>query len=98
MANKKRIVNAEAVARKLKKLYCAECNVVRKVQCSACWVEEVLELLEGDTVDAVEIDTIRAWLYEMAMNNTDNYLCNACEEIISRLDGLREFAKDGRRE
>lgn len=50
------------------------------------------------TVDAVEVDTIRAWLYEMAMNNTDNYLCNACEEIISRLDGLIEFEKDGRRE
>lgn len=45
------------------------------------------------TVDAVEVDTILAWLYEMAMNNTDNYLCNACEEIISRLDGLRLFAK-----
>ena len=55
MANEKRLVNAEAISRKLKNAYCAECNVVRKIQCSACWVEDVLELLEGDTVDAVEV-------------------------------------------
>lgn len=55
MASEKRLVNAEAIARKLKNAHCAECNVVRKVQCSACWVEDVLELLEGDTVDAVEV-------------------------------------------
>ena len=55
MANKKRLVNAEAIARKLKNAHCAECNVVRKIQCSACWVEDVLELLEGDAVDAVEV-------------------------------------------
>ena len=55
MANEKRLVNAEAIARKLKNAHCAECNVVRKIQCSACWVNDVLELLEGDTVDAVEV-------------------------------------------
>ena len=55
MANEKRLVNAEAIARKLKNAHCAECNVVRKIQCSACWVEDVLELLEGDAVDAVEV-------------------------------------------
>ena len=55
MANEKRLVNAEAIARKLKNAHCAGCNVVRKVQCSACWVEDVLELLEGDAVDAVEV-------------------------------------------
>ena len=55
MANEKRIVNAEAISRKLKNAYCAECNVVRKVQCSACWVEDVLEMLDGDSVDAVEV-------------------------------------------
>lgn len=49
---------------------------------------------QQSTVDAVEVETLKAWLYEMAMNNTDNYLCDACEEIISRLDGLRVFAKE----
>ena len=55
MPKEKRIVNAEAIARKLKNAYCAECNVVRQVQCSACWVNDVLELLDGDSVDAVEV-------------------------------------------
>ena len=53
MANEKRLVNAEAIARKLKNAHCAECHVVRKIQCSACWVEDVLELLEGDAVEVV---------------------------------------------
>lgn len=47
-------------------------------------------------VDAVEVETLKAWLYEMAMNNTDNYLGDACEVIISRLEGLRVFAKERR--
>ena len=55
MANEKRLVNAEAIARKLKYAHCTDCNVVRKIQCSACWVGDVLELLEGDSVDAVEV-------------------------------------------
>ena len=45
-------------------------------------------------MDAVCVETIESWLYQIAMNNTDNYLCDACQEIISRLDGLRNFAKD----
>ncbi len=46
------------------------------------------------SVDAVEVDVLKAWLYEIAMNNTDNYLGDACEEIISRLGGLRVFARE----
>ena len=55
MANEKRLVNAEAIARKLKYAHCSDCHVVRQIQCSACWVGDVLELLEGDAVDAVEV-------------------------------------------
>ena len=55
MANEKRLIDAEAIARKLKNAYCAECNVVRQIQCSACLVNDVLELLDGDSVDAVEV-------------------------------------------
>ena len=51
----KRLIDAEAIARKLKRQYCAECNVVRQIQCSACLVNDVLELLDGDSVDAVEV-------------------------------------------
>lgn len=49
---------------------------------------------QAPTIDAVEVKTLEAWLYEIAMNNTNTYLCDACEEIISRLDGLRVFAKE----
>ena len=51
----KRLIDAEAIERKLKNQYCAECNVVRQIQCSACWVNDVLELLDGDSVDAVSV-------------------------------------------
>lgn len=48
------------------------------------------------TADVVEVETIKAWLYEMAINNVgcDGDFSKACEEIISRLDGLRNFAKE----
>ena len=49
---------------------------------------------QSPTIDAVEVKTLEAWLYEIAMNNTNTYLCDACEEIISRLDGLRVFVKE----
>ena len=48
--------------------------------------------------DVVEVETIKAWLYEMAINNVgcviNGDFSNACEEIIARLDGLRNFAKE----
>ena len=47
-------------------------------------------------VDAVEVETLESWLYEIAINNTDNYLGDACEDIIGRLDGLRAFARERR--
>jgi hypothetical protein len=50
------------------------------------------------TADVVEVETIKAWLYKMAINNVgcvlDGDFSNACEEIISRLDGLRSFARE----
>ena len=53
------------------------------------------EIDDAPTVDAVEVDAIQAWLYEIAMNNTGN-VSRVCEELISRLDGLRVFAKERR--
>ena len=55
MKSEKRLIDAEAIARKLKNANCAECNIVRQIQCSACWVNDVLELLDSDSVDAVEV-------------------------------------------
>jgi hypothetical protein len=51
-------------------------------------------IADAPTVDAVPVADIEAWLYEIAMNNTGNPLCGACEEIIRRLDGLRRFSKE----
>ena len=48
--------------------------------------------------DMVDIATIKKWLYQIAINNVgyvlDGDCSTACEEIISRLDGLKRFAKD----
>ena len=52
------------------------------------------EIDNAPTVDAIKVDTLHAWLIEIAMNNTDNYLGDACEVIMGRLNGLRQFAKD----
>lgn len=49
-------------------------------------------------VDAVEVSTIRDWLYEIAGNNIstekERQFSDFCEELISRLDGLRNFARE----
>lgn len=47
-------------------------------------------------VDAVPVADIEAWLYQIAINNVGgpSLLYASCLEIISRLDGLREFSKE----
>ena len=46
----------------------------------------------------VSIETVKKWLYAMAINNVgcvlDGDFSVACEEIISRLDGLERFAEE----
>ena len=97
MANEKRLVNAEAIARKLKYAHCSDCHVVRKIQCSACWVGDVLELLEGDAVDAVEVEKYNALLekYNDLRENFVDYVCsgirneapyclNKCETCVDK--------------
>lgn len=58
---------------------------------------KVLDMIENQpTADVVEVETIKSWLYSIAINNVNNNgdFSDACEEIISRLDGLRRFAKE----
>lgn len=50
---------------------------------------------EAPTIDAVPIEALKKWLWKVALNNSDNYLGDACEELVSRLDGLRRYVKDG---
>lgn len=52
---------------------------------------------EAPAADVVEVETLKSWLYEIAMNNVGCHVddfASACEEIISRVGGLMEFAKD----
>lgn len=44
----------------------------------------------------VEVDVIRKWLYQIAMNNvgSPSLLSASCVEIISRLDGLVTYARE----
>lgn len=48
------------------------------------------------STDAVPVKVIESWLCEIAFNNTGNYLCDACEEIIKRLDGLVRYNSERR--
>ena len=56
------------------------------------------DIAKTPIADVVEVETIKAWLYEIAINNVgyviDGDFSNACYEIISRIDGLRSFAKE----
>ena len=81
MANEKRLVDAEAIARKLKNAHCAECHVVRKVQCSACWVEDILELLDDEAVDAVEV--VHGEWVVCGDGEYVPFLCSACGKTTS---------------
>ena len=87
MATEKRLIDAK------KALYLAEYSGLYDFDLSA--LETLLLDEPCITVDAVEVDAIQAWLYEIAMNNTGN-VSRVCEELISRLDGLRVFAKERR--
>lgn len=48
--------------------------------------------------DMLDIETVKKWLYQIAINNVgyvlDGDFSTACEEIISRLDGLKRFAEE----
>lgn len=59
---------------------------------------EALEDLSKQSEDLVDIATVKKWLYQIAINNVGCFIegdfSNACEEIISRLDGLKSFAEE----
>lgn len=72
--------------------YCESCREYQK---------KVYNNRNAVGVDAVEIDVVKKWLYAIAMNNVGQAvedMAAACEEIASRLDGLRRFAEERRGE
>ena len=44
--------------------------------------------------DFVEVEVLRDWLWKIVLNNVGEDLSIACQDIISRFDGLRSFAKE----
>lgn len=97
MNNEKRLIDAYALKQRFKDQ--AESDVESfGVYIPECFpaddANKIVDLMPE--VDAVEMDVLKAWLYEIAVNNVGDPLCDACEEIISRLDGLRFFAKEKR--
>ena len=62
------------------------------------FMECIIRAKTQPTADVVEVETLKAWLYEIAINNVgcvlDGDFSDACQEIISRLDGLRKFTQE----
>lgn len=55
---------------------------------------DVEDIDDAPTVDAIPVKVVKSWLYSIAMNNVDNSLGDACEEIILRLNGLVRYNAD----
>lgn len=94
MPTEKRLIDANALIKKINHYY----NNSPFPHPGTTWTRG-LELAVGlilnePTVDAVEMKTLEAWLYQIAMNNIGTDFGEAVEEIIDRLDGLRVFAKE----
>lgn len=61
--------------------------------------ERYIALVKAPAADVVEVEMLEAWLYEVAFNNVGcrvGDFATACEEIISRLGGLRVFVSEWR--
>lgn len=94
-----RYIEEETFVKFVEEHFCNGCNNYNGVKCKSCSVDDAIGFVESaPTADVVEIETLRKWLYEIAINNVgcvlDGDFSTACEEIISRLDGLRKFAQE----
>ena len=58
------------------------------------FMECVIRAKTQPTADVVEIELLKDWLWEIALNNAGGDFSIACQDIISRLGGLRSFAKE----
>lgn len=97
MANKKRLIDANAV---LETQFTAGLSDASGNYYGHADVVFASDIENAQTVDAVMLSDLEAWLYEIAMRNVgekfDGDFSDAVEEIINRLDGLRVFAEERR--
>ena len=96
-----RLIDTETVIRKLRKANCAECDNYNAIRCRACWVDDVVSLLDDSPkVDAVEVVHGR-W----AIINEYCCVCSVCHnasiqtyyfcpECGAKMDGGNEDGKD----
>ena len=107
MQKEKRLIDEDAVIDNFKKTKIIEVFPNWKEMNPITWIEIIRLtkkyreiILNAKTVDAVMISDLKAWLYEIAMNNVgvkfDGDFSDAVYEIIKRLDGLREFSEERR--
>lgn len=54
-------------------------------------IKNGMPFVDNDIFTRAELES---WLYQIAFNNCGNPLGDACEEIISRLDGFERFVVD----
>lgn len=87
-----RLIDADEAQERFYKAYCKDCNNYNGVRCRACELKDGADIYDDmQEVDAVPVKVIESWLYSIALNNAENSLGDACEEIIKRLDGLVRY-------
>jgi hypothetical protein len=69
---------------------------VQALEPSKAVAKIIMYITETSGVDAIPVDVIREWLYQIAINNvgTATFFSDSCVEIINRLEGLVAYAKE----
>ena len=72
MADEKRLIEVETVVRKIREANCADCDNCNAVLCRACWVDDVISLLD----DSPKVDAV-----EVVLCKDCKMLCRICDHI-----------------
>lgn len=93
-----RYIDADKLLENLKKQYGEDLGW----QCPVNMSDVGMMIEDAPTADVVEIEMLRDWLWEIALNSVGCDFVGdfsiACQDIISRLDGLKRFAEERRTE
>jgi hypothetical protein len=78
-----------------------EREAAKKILSFGVGVSAAVALDKVPAADVVAVETVKAWLYAIAMNNVGvkaDDVASVCEDISERMDGLRAFARERRGE